>query len=37
MTIWSWIAEPLSHEFMRRGLTVAILVGAICAVLSCYL
>ncbi|MER9938266.1 metal ABC transporter permease [Mesorhizobium sp. M0088] len=37
MTLWSWIAEPLSHEFMRRGLTVAILVGAICAVLSCYL
>ncbi|WP_292141403.1 MULTISPECIES: metal ABC transporter permease [unclassified Mesorhizobium] len=37
MTIWSWIAEPLSHEFMRRGLAVAILVGAICAVLSCYL
>ncbi|ESZ23008.1 MULTISPECIES: metal ABC transporter permease [unclassified Mesorhizobium] len=37
MTIWSWIAEPLSHEFMRRGLAVAVLVGAICAVLSCYL
>ncbi|MER9372878.1 metal ABC transporter permease [Mesorhizobium sp. M0491] len=37
MTIWSWIAEPLSHEFMRRGLAVAVLVGAICVVLSCYL
>lgn len=35
--IWSWIAEPLGHEFMQRGLAVAVLVGAICAVLSCYL
>ncbi len=31
------ITEPLSHEFMQRGLVVALLVGAVCALLSCYL
>lgn len=29
--------EPLSHGFMQRGLVVATMVGAVCAVLSCYL
>lgn len=28
---------PLSYGFMQRALVVAILVGAVCAVLSCYL
>ena len=28
---------PLSYPFMQRALIVAILVGAVCAVLSCYL
>ena len=28
---------PLSYPFMQRALVVAILVGAVCAVLSCYL
>jgi manganese/iron transport system permease protein len=37
MTILSWITTPLAHEFMQRGLIVAILVGAVCALLSCYL
>lgn len=37
MSILSWITTPLAHEFMQRGLIVAILVGAVCAVLSCYL
>lgn len=32
-----WIAVPLSYPFMQRALIVAILVGAVCAVLSCYL
>ena len=28
---------PLSYGFMQRALVVAVLVGAVCAVLSCYL
>ncbi len=31
------IAEPLGYAFMQRALIVAILVGTVCAVLSCYL
>lgn len=37
MTVFSWISEPLAYGFMQRGLVVAILVGAVCALLSCYL
>ena len=33
----SWITLPLSYPFMQRALVVSILVGAVCAVLSCYL
>jgi manganese/iron transport system permease protein len=33
----SWISDPLAHEFMQRGLVVATMVGAVCALLSCYL
>ncbi|MDX2156224.1 MAG: metal ABC transporter permease [Hyphomicrobiaceae bacterium] len=29
--------EPLGFAFMQRGLAVAVLVGAVCAVLSCFL
>jgi manganese/iron transport system permease protein len=29
--------DPFAHDFMQRGLVVAILVGAACALLSCYL
>jgi manganese/iron transport system permease protein len=32
-----FITLPLSYEFMQRALVVAVLVGAVCAVLSCYL
>ena len=33
----AWFADPLAHEFMVRGLIVAVLVGGACAVLSCYM
>jgi manganese/iron transport system permease protein len=32
-----WITLPLSYPFMQRALVVSVLVGAVCAVLSCYL
>jgi manganese/iron transport system permease protein len=35
--IWDFVATPLGYEFMQRALVVAMLVGAVCAVLSCYL
>jgi manganese/iron transport system permease protein len=31
------VTVPLSYGFMQRALLVAVLVGAVCAVLSCYL
>jgi len=31
------VLGPFEHEFMRRALVAAILVGAVCALLSCYL
>lgn len=31
------VALPLRYEFMQRALVIAIVVGAVCAVLSCYL
>lgn len=31
------LIEPFQHGFMQRGLVVAIMVGAVCALLSCYL
>jgi manganese/iron transport system permease protein len=37
MTLIDWIAGPLSYPFMQRALAVSLLVGAVCAVLSCYL
>ena len=36
-TLISWFIDPLVHEFMQRGMIVAILVGMICALLSCFL
>jgi manganese/iron transport system permease protein len=36
-TLWDFVALPLSYGFMQRALVVAVLVGAVCAVLSCYL
>lgn len=35
--IEAWLIAPLSHEFMQRGLVVAVIVGVVCAVLSCFL
>jgi manganese/iron transport system permease protein len=32
-----FIAVPLSYGFMQRALVMAVLVGAVCAALSCYL
>ncbi len=37
MAIIDWFAVPLSYPFMQRALMVSLLVGAVCAVLSCYL
>jgi manganese/iron transport system permease protein len=34
---FDWIVVPLSYPFMQRALIVSIMVGAVCAVLSCYL
>lgn len=35
--IWNWIVEPLQYSFMQRALVVAVVVGAICAVVGSYL
>jgi manganese/iron transport system permease protein len=35
--IIDFVAIPLSYGFMQRALLVAVLVGAVCSVLSCYL
>src|SRR5262249_21236053 len=37
MNVIAWISVPLSYPFMQRALIGSILVGAACAVLSCYL
>jgi manganese/iron transport system permease protein len=36
-TILDWVTGPLAYPFMQRALVVSLLVGAVCAVLSCYL
>jgi manganese/iron transport system permease protein len=36
-TLFDIIAVPLSYGFMQRALVVAVMVGAVCSVLSCYL
>ncbi|POR46820.1 metal ABC transporter permease [Bosea psychrotolerans] len=33
----AWFLSPFAHEFMLRGLAVAVLVGIVCAMLSCFL
>lgn len=35
--LYAFFVEPLTHDFMQRALIVAILVGAVSAVLSCFL
>jgi manganese/iron transport system permease protein len=38
MSEWlAFLAEPLQFEFMRRALLIAVLVGSVSAVLSCFL
>jgi manganese/iron transport system permease protein len=36
-SVFEIVTVPLGYEFMQRALIVAVLVGAVCAVLSCYL
>lgn len=36
-TILDWFIVPMSYPFMQRALAIALLVGVVCAVLSCYL
>lgn len=33
----TWLLAPLAHEFMQRALIVALMVGGVCAILSCFL
>jgi manganese/iron transport system permease protein len=35
--LWDWLVVPLSYGFMQRALVAAVLIGAVCSVLSCYL
>lgn len=35
--LYDLFAAPLAYAFMQRALVVAVLVGAVCSVLSCYL
>jgi len=37
MMLWEFFAEPLSYPFLQRAIWIAVLVGAVSAVLSCYL
>ncbi len=32
----AWLTDPLHYEFMQRGLAAGVLVGALCAVIGCY-
>ncbi|MBX9592113.1 MAG: metal ABC transporter permease [Hyphomonadaceae bacterium] len=36
-TLVDFVTVPLSYGFMQRALVVAVLVGTVCAILSCYL
>lgn len=33
----NWLLEPLTYEFMQRGLLVAIIVGIVCALIGCFI
>jgi manganese/iron transport system permease protein len=35
-TLINFLLQPLSYEFMQRGMLAAILVGIVCAVVGCY-
>ena len=32
----SWLLDPLSYEFMQRGLLASVIVGVLCAVMGTY-
>ena len=34
---FSFLIDPLSHDFMRRALMISSCVGAVCGLLSCYM
>lgn len=36
MQLIHYLSEPLSHTFMQHALITSVVVGAVCAVLSCY-
>ena len=33
----NWLLEPLTFEFMQRGLLVSVIVGIVCALVGCYI
>lgn len=35
-TLVYWFIEPLSHTFMQHALIAAVVIGVVCAILSCY-
>lgn len=34
--IMGWLLEPLSYEFMQRGMAASLMVGILCALVGCY-
>lgn len=36
-TLQTWFVEPLSYPFMQHAMIAAVLIGAVCAALSCFL
>ena len=37
ITPFSFLLDPLSHDFMRRALLISAIVGGVCGLLSCYM
>jgi len=35
--IYTYIAEPLSYDFMQRALAISLLIGIVCSIFSCFL
>lgn len=36
MNLWAYLVDPLGYTFMLRGLTAAVIVGVVCAVVGSY-
>src|SRR5512136_2696174 len=32
----AWLTDPLSYEFMQRGLAAALMVSVLCSIIGCY-